>query len=181
MSTGWTSLVAHFDLLSTAFQGLFTMRHLLLGLTTALSLVLISGCSRSNPSAPSNISGTVTYKGSPVSGGSITFKSPDLGFYSSALGEDGSYQIIDMPTGPMVVTVETESINPNRKKIEYGGGKGDKQYAERMMMEKKMGAPIGQGNAKYVKIPAKYNDANTSPLNITIERGSQSKTFDLTD
>jgi len=54
-------------------------------------------------------------------------------------------------------------------------------YNERMEAEKQMGAPVRQSPAQYVKIPAKYADPKTSPLQVTLEKGKQSMDFNLTD
>ncbi len=158
------------------------MFKLRLGLLVAVFLALVAACSSRNPQAPGKISGHVTYKGSPVPAGSIAFHSSEgKGVYGCPLGSDGAYEILDLPAGAMVVTVETDSVNP-KKAPDYPGakkaGKGAQLDAERLAAEGKgKQAPSGP----YVKIPAKYGDPKTSPLNVTIEAGKQVKEFELTD
>jgi hypothetical protein len=156
-----------------------------LGLCVALSLGLTAGCNSSrNPTAPASISGRVTYNNKPVRGGTIVFHAKEgKGSYRSALAADGTYEITDLPTGPMVITVETESLNPQKKGQSYGGGKGakvDQEYAEAM---RKMGAPVGQATTRgeYVRIPEKYSNPRTSPLSMTLEEGRNVKEWSLTD
>jgi hypothetical protein len=151
-----------------------------LGLLVALFLSLVAGCAK-NKRAPATVSGTVTYKGQAVTAGNVTFHSQDMGSYNTSLAPDGTYQIVDVPKGELVVTVETESANPDKKTPDYGRGKGSKMYAERMAMEKKMGSPLGQPAGKYLKIPAKYATPKDSPLKVTLEAGKQVKDFELTD
>jgi hypothetical protein len=160
------------------------MLQLRLGLLVALAFGLITGCARQHPTAPAKVSGMVTYKDKPVPGGTIMFTSSDRGVYRAALDENGTYEIVDMPTGEMVITVETESLNPKTKAKEYGDGKGAKINAEYMAAARKMGAPINSGATvagRYRKIPDKYNNPKTSPLAITLEAGRQVKNWDLTD
>jgi hypothetical protein len=174
---------------------LFTMLKFRLGLLVALALVLAAGCNRSN--APAKISGKVTYNGQPLKGGEIAFHSENMGTYRSSLAEDGSYDIVDMPAGPMTVTIETDSLNPDKKVPGYpgsaggrpvvgaGAAKGAAMDKERAAAERKAG--VGgpptpeQMRARYTKIPKKYADRTASPLKVDVTAGKQTKDFDLTD
>jgi hypothetical protein len=159
-----------------------------LGLLFLLLLGLVAGC-RSSSQTPGRITGRVTYNGQPVKAGNITFHSEDKGSYNSSLSLDGSYEVTDLPTGPMIVTVENANFNPDKKIPAYPGkggkGKGAAMDAERMAAEVRPGAggPMTKEEmaARYVKIPAKYADPKKSDLTITITNGKQSKDFELTD
>ena len=106
-----------------------------LALFVAICLSLIAGCSGGgNPQAPARISGQVTYNGTAVPAGTIVFHSEDKGSYPAPI-TDGRYEVTDVPTGDLKVTVETESVNPAKKKPDYAGGKGAKDYAERLAAE----------------------------------------------
>jgi len=144
-----------------------------------LVVCLLAGCTR-NPLAPAQIRGTVTYKGSPVPAGTVSFHSPDKGTYSGPLNADGTYEIRDVPTGTLVVTVETETINPKNKPKMFGGAKGAKQYAERLAAEGKA-ASEKTPPQPYVAIPKNYGAAAKSPLKVTVDAGRQSHDFTLTD
>jgi hypothetical protein len=153
------------------------MRTLRLGLL-ALALGLLLGCGRGSQ-VPAKVSGKVTYKGQPVPAGSITFHSEDKGSYSGTLGEGGAYEIPDLPAGTLKVTVETESVNPNKKNPTYEKGRGgaiDNEY------QKAMQRP-GQNDAgkNYVKIPAKYAKPETTDLSVTLKAGKQTQDFELKD
>jgi len=131
-------------------------------LCLTLAFGLMAGC-QANPQAPAHISGTVTYKGS----------------YASPLGPNGAYEVRDVPKGALVVTVETESVNPKKKQQDYGG-KGAKGYAERMAGEGKAAADKAPPQS-YLRIPGQYANAKTSTLSITAESGTQVHNFELTD
>jgi hypothetical protein len=150
------------------------------GLCFILLLAFTAGCFHKNPSAPGSISGKVTYGGKAVPAGNIAFHHPDKGTYRSTLDSDGTYSITDVPTGEMVVTVETESVNPSKKKATYGGDKSSKMYQERLAAEKGTAAARTPPQT-YLKIPAKYANTKTSPLTMTVVAGRQVKAFDLTD
>jgi hypothetical protein len=150
-----------------------------LGLCTALSLGLLAGCFNSrSPQAEGRISGQVKYKGTPVPGGSILFHTDGKGVYGSPIQADGTYEVRDLPTGTLVVTVETESANPAKKAPEYGGDKGAKMYAERMKAEGRVAAEKSKVG-EYRKIPEKYANPKRSPLTVEIVAGRQVKDFDL--
>jgi hypothetical protein len=140
------------------------------------------GCAK-NPQAPAKVSGQVTYKGAPVPAGNIVFHSEDKGSYNCALGTDGTYEIVDIPTGELIVTVDNEFLNPKTRPPDYGGGKGAALYAERVAAERKAGMMIKgpEASGQYVKIPSKYHSSKTSPLSVTVEKGRQIKNFELTD
>jgi hypothetical protein len=72
----------------------------------------------------------------------------------------------------MTVTVDTELLNPAKKKQAYGDKGKDQMYI-----------PPGVQNVtgNYVKIPPKYADKKTSDLTITISPGKQTKDLELKD
>lgn len=167
-------------------------RRLPWGLTLVLSLALIAGCS-SDKSAPAKLSGTVTYNGAPVTGGMLSFYT-NAGVYPAAISSDGTYSVADIPTGDMVVTVDTEMLNPGIKKQTYSGknsGGGGGMYgkaagrgsaAPKGAKQETSPAPEGAEQpspGNYVKIPRDYADKNKSPLKITVERGSQTINLEL--
>jgi hypothetical protein len=145
-----------------------------------LFLILAAGCNKGNPNAPAEVYGTVTYKGSPVTAGYVTFYAPnDSGVYNINIKPDGTFSQTDVPVGEMTITVETESANPNKKKpSDYGGGRGGA-----ITVSPKPGN-AGGGSAPagdYVKIPAKYADRKKSGLTYTVTKGKQKHDIELTD
>jgi len=139
------------------------------------SLFLVLGCRRGNPNAPVSVTGKVSYKGQPVTAGTLVFHTDSNAAYPGTINSDGTYAAHQIPSGPMVVTIETESANPGRKMATYGGGKG-----KGMLGPMPEGRTASSGGA-YVKIPSKYADKKTSPLKVTLTDGKQTHDFELTD
>ncbi len=153
----------------------------MVGLGTLFAFVV--GCNDGVANAPCNVSGKVTYKGAPVTGGNMTFWSKEGGSYSTTLDANGKYTTSNLPAGSAVVSVETETTNPDRKTENYSGGKA--KFGTSGGSPKKMTASPMPDYAKknvitYVKIPAKYGQKD-SPLTTTLKPGSNKADFDLVD
>lgn len=164
-----------------------------------LSLGLTLGCG-SKKSAPAQLSGKVTYKGAAVTGGTLAFHS-DAGAYTAVINADGTYTVTDLPEGEVVVTVDTEDMNPERKIPEYneksGGALGTKygksaqppappQGSPPGGKTKQESSPVPEGAPKaevgqYVKIPRTYSDKTKSSLKVTLQAGKQQHNFELKD
>jgi hypothetical protein len=155
-------------------------------------VLALTGCEKDD-GLNCKVRGKVTYKDSPVGGGTITFHAADGTQAISEIGSDGTYEFPKLPEGTMTVTIETESINPNKETPEYKGGSGGGAASKYGMKSPKPSvkkgasyspAPEGAGggqNKNYVKIPAKYADKQKSGLTITVTKGDQEKDFPLTD
>jgi hypothetical protein len=127
----------------------------------------------------------VTFNGQPVKAGNITFHTND-GDYPSPLNVDGTYEINGVAAGPATVTVETESVNPNKNTPSYGAGRAGAQAMDPSKMQG--GAPSGVGGpskeeqaARYVKIPGRYKESTSSGLTATLSAGKQTLDFNLTE
>ena len=152
--------------------------HVLLALPLFLAVAL--GCSASQ--TPALVQGKVTYNGSPVNAGTITFHSEAGGIYTRTLMASG-FSLTDLPEGSMVVTIETESVNPAPKKDQAYVGRADpsNEYQKRMEQMGKRPQAAQNTSGEYVKIPAKYASKEKSPLRVTITKGTNDFTFDLKD
>ena len=143
------------------------------GLVLTLPLCLLAACGcggNENPHAPASVTGKVTYKGEPVPAGLINFIPKTEG--PSATGSliaDGTYSITDAPAGEFTVTIDNESLNPDKKLPQYPGtSKAGVSGPTSSPMPGGGGAasspmPISapvKATGKYVKIPAKYADVN---------------------
>jgi hypothetical protein len=163
----------------------------LAGASLLLAALLLVGCKPTNPNAPARVTGRVTYNGNPVTGGTIHFHSADGASIPIGIGPDGTYRAFDIPDGDMVVTVETESINPEKKPQEYRGANasGPKYGPKAVVMPKGKGNSGGpkpeesgaSAETTYMKIPAKYADKATSGLTVTLKKGDQTHDIKLTD
>jgi len=175
--------------MSTRFLSFAVLGTLTLGMTL--------GCS-SKKSAPAVVSGKVTYKGEPVTGGTLVFFT-EQGVYPVAVSAEGTFTHSDLPEGACTVTIDTEELNPNRKVQAYdqksnatSGGPGGAKYKSKPAPSasgakgKQETSPAGEGSpqgerGQYKKIPPQYADKDKSPLKVTLKAGSQELNFDLTD
>jgi len=116
------------------------------------------------------VSGKVTYKGAPVTGGKVTFHSPTAGPVPGPINPDGTYSFGGVAPGEMKVTVETESA----------------RQAASMDYTKMMKPPAGMKESAtptpvYVPIPAKYANEATTPLTVKVASGNNTINLELTD
>jgi hypothetical protein len=82
-----------------------------LGVALALALVTLSGCSKSR----GNVHGKVYYKGKPLSGCQIAFVANKKTVGTALTREDGSYEMKDVLTGEVVVTIAPPAVGPPKK------------------------------------------------------------------
>ncbi len=158
-----------------------TKRHLLSLAILSIPLVL-AGCTK-NPNAPAQISGVVKYNGKPLPAGTIVFHDAEGKAYSTSIHQDGKYELTDVPTGEMKVTVDTEDFNPAKVQPTYGGQRAAKMGMSETPAPPGLGAPpsVEDKKAVYVKIPEKYRTASSSGLSATLKKGKNTQDFDLTD
>ena len=150
-------------------------------LTLAAALALVCGCGGSNPNIPATISGRVTYKGTPLPGGNMLFTSQGGGAYPASIGTNGEYTGREFPVGDMTVTIETETLNPERKMAKPYPGKGKGKDKVDMFSSAARPEAVTQAASTYMKVPAKYADAAKSGLKVTLKAGKQTQDFELTD
>jgi hypothetical protein len=145
-------------------------------LASPLVLLFALGCSPDNPNAPASLSGKVTYNNKPVTGGSVAIIAKDGGTIVRPIMQDGTYSATDLPVGEAAITVETETVNPDRKMPEYGGGRKD------AVSPRPAGAPgSATGSGAYVKIPDKYSKKETSGFSTNLKAGRNTMDLPLAD
>jgi hypothetical protein len=154
------------------------------GLLLASGFALLLGCAGCGP-ATGEVSGTVTYEGKPLKGGSVTFATTDgKNGQTSEIKEDGTYTVHRVLVGPAAITVETRSLLGAKGAMTPQGGRpgqGQGPPAGMRMTpppgatpEGAVGNPMYQDrSAMYVEIPKRYQDADTSGLNYDVKRGPQ--------
>jgi hypothetical protein len=143
-----------------------------------LFAVALLGCGGKNSVAPAKVSGSLTYKGQPITAGTMAFHTPEGVAYAAQISADGTYSAEDLPEGDLVVTVSTEHLNP-AKKSAAGTGK-DSEKRTKMMQSREQ--PKGEAvvpKEPYLKIPEKYSNPKTSTLTVTLKSGRQVHNVDL--
>ena len=151
-----------------------------------LSLGLLTGttgCTKT-PHEPQHteVSGKVLFEGKPLPGGRVMFAAIKGGFASSApIDENGNYQI-NAPIGEVVIGVDNRMFQPRR-----GAGKG-KSFAGIPRQEHRLKRPDSQEEEakpikerRYVQIPERYANCDTSGLTYTVKPGPQSYNIELSD
>jgi hypothetical protein len=135
------------------------------------ALTALAGCG--DPTKGTAV-GKVTYKGAPVTGGSMSLK-PAAGSAPGVMiviTADGSFNMPDIPVGQYKVTVETDSV------ANAGGapiGVTPPKDAPKLPDLDTSKLP------KKVAIPPKYKDAASSGLTWEIKPGTNRRDIDLTD
>jgi hypothetical protein len=148
--------------------------------TLPLLVFLVVGCTET--STPSKLSGTVKYRGNPVTAGTISLTAKEGGVYTIAINSDGTYAGADLPAGELAVAIETETANPKNRRSpdQYGGTRGKGQTSS-PAPGNTPGAENASAAGAYVKIPSKYAKKETSGLSVTVNKGANTKDFELKD
>jgi len=150
------------------------------GLNT-LALLVVVGCSSDDTGLGRRypVSGTIKYKGEPVSKGSITFEPASKdGRFATGTIENGSYTLSTSGT-------EGEGALPGDYKVIVISTSMDTTE----LAKKSPGGLVQQGGPEFQKlvknakdlVPKKYQRSETSSLTAKVEAKSNKLDFDLTD
>jgi hypothetical protein len=167
------------------------MRTLSCGLFV-IGLFSVVGCEAPVRQNPATIRGKVTYKGQLVKAGLILFSTAEGAAYQVPIQATGIYEISDVPVGPVTITIDTESGNPDAKIPNYStqskqrADSAEKEVSSRMKASGQevpaRPAAATKGMAeRYVKIPEKYSKVKDTPLKMDVVKGQNTKDFDLVD
>jgi len=129
-------------------------------------VVLAAGCGASTGS----VSGKVTTKGAPVTGGNLTFVSTENKPSASVtINPDGTYTIPKIQAGTYKICVDTESLKPTgtvpKGAIGYKPPPGSSAGGYDPSGSTKSGT--------YVHIPEKYSKPESTDLTYTVKSGVQ--------
>jgi len=119
------------------------------------------------------VTGTVTYNGTPLKGGNVTFLGADKQSRMSPIGEDGKYTIEKVAVGTAKIAVETESLAQMSRMPSYGPPKGATTPGDYKPADPKAALK------RYTKIPLTYADAENSGLTYNVKKGTQQYPIDL--
>jgi hypothetical protein len=139
--------------------------------------LVMMGCGKPGNAPPATVTGKVTYKGAPLTGGNMAFYPTSGEPKFASLDSAGTYEV-GLPTGEVVVTIETESLAKKYDAAGYGRGRGGSKGMP--MSPKPEGANSGAA-PEVVHIPKKYADKDKSNLKFTATGGKQVKDWELTD
>jgi hypothetical protein len=130
----------------------------------------VAGCGGST----GTVTGSVTYQGRPLKGGTVMFTPAGGGTSPVAviINEDGSYTAEKVPVGEATITVDTAFLRPPPG----GGMGGSPKYEppkEAQGSNYKPPSDLGANARRYVPIPAKYANPAASGLTYKVTSGSQ--------
>ena len=116
------------------------------------------------------ISGKVTYKGTALKGGRVGFLASNQQNFVGDIGEDGTYIVSNVPSGPAKVSVQTSYMRDTARTAKH--------------YKVPEGAPPGLGGGpdlskRYVPIPENYEEPDKSGLTWDVKRGDQTHDIDL--
>ncbi len=141
----------------------FASRRLVLTAAVFGLALLIVGCA-----GKGNVSGKVTYKGTPLPYGNVQIQSGNGTIFVAEIKEDGSYSISGVPTGTSKLAVSC--VDPAAVDFAKAMSAAGKDTSGKAKMPK--------GSLEdFNKIPAKYADFSTSGLTLELKSGDQ--TFDI--
>jgi hypothetical protein len=153
---------------------------LALGGAAMLALVLLVGCGPGQ----GEVSGKVTYRGAPLPGGLVTFRPADARHNSVAveLAEDGSFKAV-LPTGEVTASVDNLALAPAPDLDSGSLTVPLSPEAKKALGSTAQRRPTGgaKRSSRYVEIPARYQDAETSGLKFTVKGGAQTQDLTLID
>jgi hypothetical protein len=113
----------------------------------ALAVTLASCSFRSDGLTGAEVAGKVTLDGKPFAGGTVVFAGPTDAATAEIL-PDGSYRASNVPLGPVRVVIVTSGPSSTKSQS-------------------------GRGPAVQPAAPARYRDAKTSGLSLTVAEGDQ--------
>jgi hypothetical protein len=129
-------------------------------LLLSCNVLWLSGCG----TAKANFSGMVTYKGKPVTSGTIWFQ-VGTALVDAPIGSDGSYTVTGVPVGKVKVGVSSPPP-PGMDPMMSAAATG----------RKLPGAPEGgtpATNTTWVKLPDSVSDPETSNLEVEVARSTK--------
>jgi hypothetical protein len=125
--------------------------------TLPLFLLFVLGCGGSSKEQPATVSGKVTYKGTPLTMGTLEFHGTGNKIAATQIGPDGTYVVGDAPVGECTVVVKVVPPPKAPPGVEMEG------------------APKGTP----VMVPPQYADPTKSGVKQTIAAGKSTVDIDL--
>lgn len=136
----------------------------------AALLAVAAGCGTAEPKR-TTVSGTVTYKGQPVTGGTITFVAGPGVSGGGLIRGDGTFFASGVPVGKVKVAVQTSGLKTSAATPTAPAGTGDSANKAGSVPDwvTKTGGPTTGVPTKYVELPVDYESADSSGIEVTVE------------
>jgi hypothetical protein len=146
----------------------------------ALICFIVAGCGGGSSAGKAIAEGKVTYKGKPVTGGTINFIF-ESGAFPGQITPDGGFRVPNLPTGKATVTVSTQQLRGKGYMPAFDTSKIPASMKDMLASMKKAKEEGGGAAAAgtYVEIPRKYERKDTSPLTWDLTAGENHKDLTL--
>jgi hypothetical protein len=151
-----------------------------------LLLPLLVGCG----AGKTKVSGRVLYKGQPLPGGTVSFHpaDPRQNSVSADLDEQGRYEAV-LPVGEVQVSVDNRELEPRDAGAIGIPANLPPEVRKKLAQVKLPAEPPAAKNddapakprGKYVRIPTKYYEVETSGLQFKVEAGNPEHDIELKD
>jgi hypothetical protein len=137
---------------------------------TASLLLIATGCGRGSGDLKGRVTLTAGGKTTTVVMGQVMVVGSDSKAYYSEIGEDGSYQISGIPAGEAKVVVNSPDPRLAAKATAGREPRGDRKPRE----------PAKKADlSKWVAIPEKYNQPDTTNLKVEIRSGENTYNVEM--
>ena len=146
-------------------------------LSAACALVCVVGCGPRT----GVVTGEVTYKGKPIPGGLLTFRPVDPAHNSAAyeLDRDGKFKI-ELPVGEALICIDNREFEPRPATAPAipPGMNLPPDVLKSMQASTKESSKVSD---RWVKLPEKYYQIETSELKINVKGGEQTEVIEFKD
>lgn len=149
-------------------------------------MLLLAGCGGGNSKDPkiAAVGGSVTYKGAPVAGATVTFM-PDKGPLAIGITDlNGEFKLnsgalVGCAVGPVKVAVRVEAPGESSNNSVPKPGSGDFAEQSKKMADMTMAHQQSASTTKKSLIPEKYRDPTSSGLTYTVEADASKNKFKI--
>lgn len=146
-------------------------------LSAACALVCVVGCGPHT----GVVSGEATYKGKPIPGGLLTFRPVDPAQNSASyeLDRDGKFKV-ELPVGEALICIDNREFEPRPATAPAipPGMNLPPDVLKSMQASTKESSKVSD---RWVKLPEKYYQLETSELKIKVKGGEQTEVIEFKD
>ena len=140
-----------------------------------VALVVFFGCGQRT----GEVSGVATFEGKPVPGGLLTFRHADPSHNSIAieLPRDGTFKV-ELPVGDVSISIDNREFEPKPATLPAlpPGMNLPPDVIKGMQASAKESSKVSD---RWVKLPEKYYEMETSGLKIIVKGGKQEETIEF--
>lgn len=138
-------------------------------------LLILAGCG----TRTGEVSGEIVFKGKPVPGGIVTFRPADESHNSVSyeLGRDGKFKV-ELPVGEALISIDNREFEPRPATVAAipPGVNLPADVVKGMQSSSKESSKVSD---RWVKLPERYYQVETSNIKITVKGGKQSETIEF--